>query len=57
MLNLEEIRERLQDRRLRVVAERTGLSYPTVLNVRDNLRSNPTHEVMRKISEYLEEVN
>ena len=56
MLNLEEIRERLQDRRLRVVADKTGLSYPTVLNVRDNIRSNPTYEVLKKISEYLEVV-
>lgn len=56
MLSLEEIRERLQDRRLRVIAEKTGLSYPTVLNVRDNIRSNPTYEVLKKISEYLEDV-
>lgn len=56
MLSLEEIRERLQDRRLRVIAEKTSLSYPTVLNVRDNIRSNPTYEVLKKISEYLEGV-
>jgi hypothetical protein len=52
MMSLDEIREAMQDRRLRVLADKTGISYPTLLTVRDNLRANPRHDILKKLSDY-----
>jgi hypothetical protein len=55
MYTLEEIRERLRDRNLRVVAERTGLGYATVLRVmRGRLAS---YETVERLSAYLRRAN
>lgn len=54
MMTLKDIRNALQDRRLLMVAEATGLHYNTIKQVRDNVQSNPTHKVLRALSEYLE---
>jgi len=51
MLTLEEIRELLQDRRLMVVAQRTGLHYNTLLKIRDNT-SSPSYEAVKALSDY-----
>lgn len=56
MLTLEEIREALKDRMPRKVAEVTGLHYNTIRQIRDDLGANPTHNVMKKLSDYLEGV-
>jgi hypothetical protein len=55
MMELEEIRNKLQDRRVLMVAEATGLHFNTVRNVRDNVNANPTYNVMVSLSKYLEE--
>jgi len=52
MLSLSEIQEKLKDRKLVIVAEATGLSYGTVLNI-TKPDANPTINVMQKISDYL----
>ena len=53
MLTLDEIRERLMDRRLPVVSEATGVHFNTIRNIRDNPWANPTYQVMVKLSDYL----
>lgn len=54
MLSLDEIRKRLADRRLAVVAQAIGLSYATLLDLRDAQRPNPTLRTMELLSDYLE---
>ncbi len=54
MMSLEDIRKALQDRRLLKVAEATGLHYNTLRMVRDKADLNPTHRVMKALSDYLE---
>lgn len=53
MMNLEQIRAALQDRRITIVAIATGLHVNTVREVRDNQEANPTYKVLRALSEYL----
>ena len=53
MLTLEEIRKRLEDRRLNMVAEATGLHYNTVRNIAVGENTNPTYEVFKALSDYL----
>lgn len=54
MMTFNEIKECLQDRRVSVVAEATGLHYNTIRDVRDNPNANPTARTLRKLSDYLE---
>lgn len=51
MLSIAEIRDRLADRRLTIVAERSGLSYPTVKRVADG-EEGITLATLRKLSAY-----
>jgi transcriptional regulator with XRE-family HTH domain len=53
-MSLEEIRQALQDRRLSMVADATGLHYNTVRAISAGENNNPTHETMRLLSEYLQ---
>jgi transcriptional regulator with XRE-family HTH domain len=52
VLTIEEIQEALRDRRLRVVAMACGLSYPTVLAVKEG-KSKPSYETIKRLSDYL----
>lgn len=52
-MSLDEIRKGLQDRRLSIVAEATGLHYNTVRAISVGENTNPTHETMRLLSDYL----
>lgn len=54
MLTIETIRERLRDARPSRVAEATGLHYNTVRRVRDGDSVQPSYEVIKKLSDYLE---
>lgn len=54
MLNLEQIRQLLQDRRPAMVAESTGLSYPTIRAIRDGENINPELSTIQRLSDYLE---
>lgn len=54
MLTLQEIRQRLADRRLNMVAEATGLHYNTVRNIATGENPNPTYAVLKALSDYLE---
>lgn len=53
MLTLEQVRERLQDRRLNKVAEATGLCAATVSRIRDG-QGEPSLKTMMALSAYLE---
>ena len=52
MKELAWIREGLADRRISVVAERTGLSEPTIRAVRRGV-GNPTIETLNRLASYL----
>lgn len=52
MPELDWIRAGLADRRLSVVAERTGLSEPTLRAIRDG-EGNPTIKTLNKVASYL----
>lgn len=54
MLNLNQIRKELADRRPSMVAEATGLHVNTVRQVRDNEDCNPTYKIIKALSGYLE---
>jgi len=54
MLSLEEIQKQLKDRRPGMVADATGLSYPTIQSIRDGKNLNPTFNVIKLLSDYLE---
>jgi DNA-binding phage protein len=52
MPELDWIRGALADRRLSVVAQRTGLSEPTLRAIRDG-NGNPTIKTINKLATYL----
>lgn len=52
MLTLEQIRNKLQDRRLGLIVKATGLHYNTLREVRDNLEANPTYKVVKLLNDY-----
>jgi len=51
LISLNRIKEMLEDRRLTVVADRCGMSYPTVQNVA-NGSENVSLRTWRKLSDY-----
>jgi hypothetical protein len=54
MLTLEQIRTQLQDRRLSVISDHTGLHYNTIRAVRDDYRHQPSYDTVRRLADYLE---
>jgi transcriptional regulator with XRE-family HTH domain len=54
MLTLEEIKERLADRRLDIVAEATGLHVNSIARIRSGANANPKHSTLVALSNYLE---
>ncbi len=57
MMKLEDIRGLLQDRRISIVAEATGIHFNTIREIRDNKDANPTYRVMTKLADYLDNNN
>jgi len=53
MMTLDEIRAALTDRNARRVAQRTGLSYNTVIRVRSDLNGDYSYRVLKTLSDYL----
>ena len=53
MLSLFEIQNSLKDRRISFIAHATGLHYNTIREIRDNPEANPTHKVLKLLSDYL----
>ena len=54
LMPLDDIKNALQDRRLTIVAERCGLSHPTVKGVADG-NQQISLNTWKKLSEYLKE--
>lgn len=52
-MKLHEIKEALQDRRLNVVAQATGIHENTIRTIRDNPNANPTYKVVESLVKYL----
>ena len=55
LLFLEEIVDRLQGKRLYVIAEHVGLSYPTVLDIATSKKKNPKYDTVNALSRYFGE--
>lgn len=54
MLTLEQMRQQLQDRRLQMIADATGIHYNTLRIIRDEPDANPTYKIIEQLSAYLE---
>jgi DNA-binding Xre family transcriptional regulator len=53
MVEIDWIRQGLADRRLSVVAERTGLHANTIARIRDGKEDNPKFETLNRLACYL----
>lgn len=54
MLNLEQIRELLLDRRIDIVTSETKLGYTTVREIRNGTQDNPRYKTIKALSDYFE---
>lgn len=54
MLSLEQIKTKLQDRKLYYIAQQIDVSYPTLKKLADGKEDNYTLDTIRKVSEYFE---
>jgi len=54
MLTIEAIKLALQDRRISMVSNATGLHYNTIKGIRDNESANPSYKVLKALSDYFE---
>ena len=52
MLTVEQLREKMMDRRLEVVSTRTGLHYNTLLAIRDGRQTSIKHDTFVRLSNY-----
>ncbi len=52
-LSLEEIKNLLADKRLYVIARKTGLSYPTIKKLADGKVENYTYKTLLLVNKYL----
>jgi len=52
-MSLEEIAAALADRRIPIIAERTGIHHNTIAAIRDGQTKDPSHRVVSKLAEYL----
>lgn len=54
MLTVKEIREKLKSRKVSVIQRECGLSYAQVYGIASGKVEDPSHEVVRRLSEYFE---
>lgn len=52
VMNVAELRNALQDRKLNVVAEATGLSVNTLSELKNGRADNPTIKTLKALSDY-----
>jgi transcriptional regulator with XRE-family HTH domain len=55
MLNPKQIKDKLKDRKLSVVAEHTGLTVQTLWYIRSGKSKAPAFDTIEKLSNYFEE--
>ena len=53
IMNLDDIKDKLKDKRLYIVSERTGISYPILNKLSKGEDSNYTIDTLKKVSTYL----
>jgi DNA-binding Xre family transcriptional regulator len=53
LMSLEEIQALLKDKKLYVIAEATGLTYPTLKKLADGKKANYTYGTLLKVTNYL----
>ena len=54
MMTLDQIKQKLADRRLDVVAKATEIHRNTLSAIRSGANANPSYETIKAISDYLE---
>lgn len=54
MLDLDQIKAKLEDRNLKEVSRRTGVGYNNLHGIATGARDNPGYKVLKAISDYLE---
>lgn len=54
MLAINEIQKRLKDRNLSAVARETGFSRAAIHKLSSGKSKMPTHDLIKKVSDYLE---
>lgn len=54
MMTLEQIKQALADRRPSMIADATGVHVNTVRQIRDGDSANPTYNVLKALSDYLQ---
>ena len=52
LLTIEQVKQKLQDRRLEVVALATGLHCNTLRYIRDTKQTNVQYATLQKLSDY-----
>jgi predicted transcriptional regulator len=55
MLNLNQIVDKLHDRNLVTVSEKSGVRYATLFNIAKGKNKNPKYETVKKLSDYLQQ--
>ena len=53
ILTLREIKEFLKDKKLPLICDATGLTFPTVKKLYDGKKTNYELETLQKISKYI----
>ena len=53
-VDIEEIKVKLEDRNLVVVAERCNIGYVTLSTIANGKNKNPKYETVKRVSDYLE---
>lgn len=52
MMTLDQIKWQLEDRKLDAVSKATDIHRNTLAAIRDGKNTNPTYDVLRKLSDY-----
>lgn len=54
MMTIEQVQEKLKDRNLTEVAKSIGVTSAYLSAIRKGVKVNPSYEVIKKLSDYLE---
>jgi hypothetical protein len=52
-MTIDELQAALADRRIPIIAERTGIHHNTIAAIRDGQTKDPSHRVVSALIEYL----
>lgn len=52
-MQLEQVRKELSKRKITEVRDATGLSYPTILNIRNGRNKNPQTKTLEILTKHL----